>query len=766
MGASWRIWVLLLLVVFSSCAIRKHIPEGNYLYGGPEVTVKRTPDNKVKTRPVKKALTAITFPKRNRMILGYPYQVGFWYGIGEGKRPKGFRNWLRNRLGEAPVLSSTVDLKANAENMTAWLENRGYFKSTVDTGSSIKGYKKKALYNVTLTRPYIVDSIKWALDSSKIGMDIARVARRTNRSTYLKPKVQFDLENIKAETRRIDLALKRRGYYYFSSDNIKAFVDTTIGDHKTNIYLSIKKETSLLAKTPQRINSIMLFPNYTLINPPPDTSKYGLDYYEDVLIRDTVNAFKKRTLVRPLTYDTGSLYNVQRHNESLNRYINLGAFKFVKSRYEPSSDSVNPSRMDVFYYLTPLKKKTITAEIGGFTKSNSFTGAQLNLNWKNRNLFRGAEQLAIRAYGASELSVNDSLKKNNNWRLGGEVSLLVPRLVTPFKIKENAYFPPLTKFTLSYEWMRRQLLFTKNFFRFQYDVSWKQKINISHNLSPVSITFNNTTAFSEEYQEKINLYPVLQYANLPEILLGSFYNFTSNTRSRRVKNVFFFNGSIDMAGNLAGLFNKADSAFDKKIGGAYFAQYAKVDLDFRYTRKLTEKSSWVTRLEIGVGMPYGNSAYVPFSKQFIIGGANSLRGFRPRQLGPGRALTSADQQVTYPQIGGDYKLELQTELRFPLMGDLHGAVFAEAGNIWMKNDLLYGNQGKLTKQFLNDLAMDAGIGFRYDLKVLVIRLDIATPLRKPWLARRSEWTAGDFDLANKSWRKSNLIFNIGIGYPF
>ena len=764
--SSRGICTLLLLVTFSSCTIRKHIPTGNYLYGGPQVSVKRTPGNTVKTRPVKKALTVITFPKRNRMILGYPYKVGFWYGIGAGKRSKGFKNWLRNRLGEAPVLSSGVDLNANAENMTAWLENRGYFKSVVDTASFLKGYKKKALYNVTLAKPYVVDSIKWVLDSSTVGKDITLVARTTNSSSYLKPRVQFDLENIKAETRRIDLALKRRGYYYFSPDNIKAFVDTTVGNHKTNIYLSIKKETSLLAKTPQHINSIMLFPNYTLLNPPPDTSKYGLNYYEDVLIRDTVKAFKPRTLVRPLTYDTGSLYNVQRHNESLNRYINLGAFKFVKSRYEPSSDSVNPGRMDVFYYLTPLKKKTITAELGGFTKSNSFTGAQLNVNWKNRNLFRGAEQLMAKAYGASELSVNDSLKKNNNWRVGAEVSLLVPPFITPFKINESSYFPPFTKFTLSYEYMRRQLLFTKNFFRFQYDLSWKEKINIQHNLSPVSVTFNNATAFSDEYLQKVNLFPVLQFANLPELLLGSFYNLTTNTRSRRVKNVFFFNGSIDLAGNLAGLFNKPDSAFDKKIAGAYFAQYAKIDLDFRDTHKLTEKTSWVSRLEIGMGMPYGNSAYIPFSKQFIIGGANSLRGFRPRQIGPGRALTSADQQVSYPQIGGDYKLELQTELRFPLAGKLHGAVFAEAGNIWMKNDLLYGSQGKLTKQFMNDLAVDAGIGFRVDVTVLVIRLDIATPLRKPWLARRSEWTAAEFDLASSSWRKSNLIFNIGIGYPF
>ncbi|RYF90880.1 MAG: hypothetical protein EOO03_02715 [Chitinophagaceae bacterium] len=697
------------------------------------------------------------------MILGYPYKVGFWYAIGTSSREKSFRNWLRNRLGEEPVLNTMVDLEANTENMVAHLENKGYFKSTVAGKPLIKGYKMKAQYDVLLTRPYNVDSVKWVLDSSRIGKDIMAV-RRKNLSVV--QGEQFDLANIRADNQRMDLALKRKGYYYFGPDYLKAYVDTTVGDHKTNIIFSVKKDAPLLARTPQYINNIILFPNYTLLFPPPDTSKRGLIAYEDILIRDTVNAFKPSTLARPITYDTGSLYNQQRHNESLNRFINMGAFKFVKTRYEPSSDSINPSRMDVYYYLTPMKKKTINAEIGGFTKSNSFTGAQLNVNWKNRNLFRGAEQLNVRTYGAFELSLNDSLKQNNNWRVGAEVALVVPRLITPFRIKENAFYPPYTRFTLGYEWMRRQLLFTKNFFRLQYDLTWKQRMNMEHNLAPVSITYNNATAFSDEYLQKVNIYPVLQYANRPELILGSFYNFSTYTRRIRRPNTFFFKGNVELAGNVAGLFNKADSTFDTKIAGAYLAQFAKLDVDFRYTRKLAKNTSLVNRINLGMGMPYGNSAFLPFSRQFIIGGANSLRGFRPRQLGPGRVVTTPDQQVTYPQIGGDYKLELQSELRFPLFSKLHGALFLEGGNIWTKNEVLYGAGSKFTSKFMKDLAVDGGVGVRVDVTVLIIRLDVAMPLRKPWLPVGSEWVTEQIDFGNRAWRRDNLIFNLGIGYPF
>ncbi len=757
------LWVFMLVLGASSCSIRKHLPKETYLYNGPTIDIKKTANNPKKTRPVRKELSKISFPKKNKMILGHAYKVGFWYAIGTSRREKSFRNWLRNRFGEEPVLNTMVDIEANSENMVAHLENKGYFKSTVSGKPVLKGYKMKAHYDVLLTRPYTVDTVKWVLDSSTLGKDIMAVSRK---NLFVLSGDQFDLANIKAETRRMDLALKRKGYYYFSPNYVKAYVDTTVGEHRTNIFFTVKKDAPLLARTPQFINSIMLFPNYTLLFPAPDTSKTGLIVYEDILIRDTVNAFKPSTLVRPITYDTGSLYDQQKHNESLNRFINMGAFKFVKSRYEPSTDSVNPSRMDVYYYLTPLKKKTINAEIGAFTKSNSFTGAQVNLNWKNRNLFRGAEQLIVKTYGAFEVSLNDSLKQNNNWRVGGEVSLQAPRFVTPFRIRENGFFPPYTRLLLGYEWMRRQLLFTKNFFRLQYDLTWKQKINIEHTISPMSITYNNATAFSEEYLQKVNIYPVLQFANRPEIILGSFYNFSTFTRTTVRPNTFFFKGNVELAGNIAGLFKKADSAFDKKIAGAYFAQFAKMDVDFRYTRKLTGTTSLVNRINLGVGMPYGNSSYLPFSRQFIIGGSNSLRGFRPRQLGPGRAITTADQQVSYPQVGGDYKLELQTELRFPLVSKLHGALFAEGGNIWTKNDVLYGPGAKLTKQFMRDLAVDAGVGLRFDITVLIIRLDVAMPLRKPWLPMGSEWVIDQIDFGSKAWRKNNLIFNLGIGYPF
>ena len=166
------LWMLILVFGVSSCSIRKHLPKDTYLYNGAAINIKKTADNPKKTKPVKKELSKISFPKKNKMILGHPYKVGFWYAIGTSSRPKSFRNWLRNRFGEEPVLNTAVDLEANEKNMVAHLENKGYFQSRVAGKPVLKGYKMKAQYDVLLTRPYNIDTVKWVLDSSRLGKDI------------------------------------------------------------------------------------------------------------------------------------------------------------------------------------------------------------------------------------------------------------------------------------------------------------------------------------------------------------------------------------------------------------------------------------------------------------------------------------------------------------------------------------------------------------------------------------------------------------------
>ena len=750
--------VLLLMFITVSCSVKKHIPAGTQLYKGAVYTVVKDKGNKTSARSIQKQLKSISAPVPNKTILGFPFRVWFWYLVGEPERTTGLRYWLRNRIGQEPVLSTRVNTKANSSNFQNYLENKGFFASKVSGDTVSKGYKVTARYKIGLGIPYRVNAVSWLIDStSEIGKDIYKIPPKEN---YVKKGEQFDLENLKAERSRVDLALKTKGYYYFSPDFIKAWVDSTNSNLTVNVFFKLKQDIPVAAVIPQTINRITLFPNYSLLYPPPDTAKQGMTLADGIFIRDTVKNINSATLIRSITYRPGSLYNISQQNRTLNRFINTGVFKFVKNRYETNGDTLLPRLLDVYYYLTPLPKKTIQAEVGAFTKTNSFTGAQANITWKNRNAFKGAEQLLLKGYGAFEVSNTDSLKKHNNFRIGGEASLIFPRFVTPVKINETNSFLPKTRFTLGYEWLRRQALYTKNLFRLQYDLTWKETVNKEHSLSPLSITYNTTTAFSPEYLIQVNQIPALKISNLPELILGSFYNFTYHSGGPKDKNIFYFNGNLDAAGNITGLINKASVPYTGKLLNAYYAQYVKLDADFRYSRKLGDDLYWANRVIIGAGFPYGNSSFLPFSRQFIIGGANSIRGFQVRQLGPGRVKASAIQQLYYPQIGGDYKLEMNTELRFPLVARLKGAAFIDAGNVWTKDALLYGKDAQLTAKFLNDLAVSAGIGLRVDVTFLLIRFDLGIPLRVPYLERGKEWIIKDLQPFN------SIIYNIAIGYPF
>lgn len=739
----------------SSCNIQKHLPAGTYLYKGAKYEIQKDAANKTSTKSIRKQLDAIAVPRRNKTIFGFPFRVWFWYAVGEPERETGFRHWLRYRIGQEPVLSTMVNTKSSSLNFQNYLINKGYFASYVTGDTVVKGYKVEADYKVKVGMPYHIAQFKWMIDStSEIGKSIVKVPKA---GELVKPGTQFDLDQIKAERVRVDAFLKNNGYYYFSPEHIKAWVDSTNKDNTVNVYFKLKEETPVAAVVPQRIHNIVLFPNYTLLVPPPDTSRVGMQLINGIHVRDTVHALNDQTLVRPVTYHPGSLYSLRAQNRTLNRFINSGVYKFVKNRYEIFGDTLIPRWLDVYYYLTPLPKKNIQAEVGAFTKSNSFTGAQANVTWKNRNAFRGAEHLQVKVYGAFESSGADSLMRNNNFRVGSEVSLIFPRFVTPFKVRDSFAFPPKTSMMIGYEWVRRQALYTKNYFRFQYDFTWRESANKQHFLAPASITYNTTGAYDPAYKALLDQIPVLKIANLPELISGSVYSYNYHTPNARAGNKFYFIGNVDLAGNLIGLFNKVSQPYTGKISGAYFAQYVKLDAELRYNMQLANDINWVNRMIVGAGMPYGNSLFLPFSKQFIIGGANSLRGFQVRQLGPGTAKTTPVQQLYYPQVGGDYKLELNTELRFPLVARLKGAAFIDAGNIWTKDPILYGPEGQLSKNFLRDIALDAGLGFRLDLTFLLIRLDLGVPLKDPSASALGSVAKNPL---------GNIIYNIAIGYPF
>ncbi|MEJ7610140.1 MAG: BamA/TamA family outer membrane protein [Ferruginibacter sp.] len=287
-----------------------------------------------------------------------------------------------------------------------------------------------------------------------------------------------------------------------------------------------------------------------------------------------------------------------------------------------------------------------------------------------------------------------------------------------------------------------------------------------YTLSPISISYLQASNITDSFRKEALLNPSLLLSVNSEVVLGSYASYTYNSNFRSKKNKVYFNAGIDISGNIAGPVTGAKSFRSKSVFGVPFAQYVKLDLDYHYTRRLTNGYDWANRLLLGIGLPYNNSRLLPFTKLYTIGGSNSIRGFRSRTLGPGSYRPTAKDQRFFQLIGGDYKLLANTELRVPFSKTLSGAVFLDAGNIWTKDSILFGPAGKLTKQFMKEIAVEGGIGIRFDATVLLIRADLGTPLRKPYLPDGERWVLDQFDFGSRAWRRENLILNIAIGLPF
>jgi hemolysin activation/secretion protein len=312
-------------------------------------------------------------------------------------------------------------------------------------------------------------------------------------------------------------------------------------------------------------------------------------------------------------------------------------------------------------------------------------------------------------------------------------------------------------------------LFTLNSYRFEYGYIARRSVKKTHEFNPVAINYVQALNVTPKFDTLVKKDPILAKTIQSQFILGSNYQYNYNevVNGLQKTNSYYFNGLVDWSGNVAGLITGADykEGKEKFLFGAPFAQYMKFEADGRFYRKIGLNSSWANRVILGFGYPYGNSVELPYIKQFFVGGNNSLRGFRSRGVGPG-VYRSPDPETLIPDQTGDIKIEFNTEFRPRISGPLYGAIFFDAGNIWLFNDSNYTKRpgGKFSSKFLSQLAMDAGVGLRLDITIFVIRFDVGFPLRKPW--EQNPWVANQINFADGNWRRENMVYNLAIGYPF
>jgi outer membrane protein assembly factor BamA len=768
--------------VLSGCNSTKTVPEGDALFAGYKVKVKGENDSSKRASTLETELSGTVRPKPNASILGWRPKLGI-YNAFYTEKEKGLKRWIMNKFGEPPVLLSTVDTNSVSSVMSARLHNRGYFNNTVGSATEVKDKKATIQWNALVGEPYRIRKIAYTLNDS---LQIHKAIQQTQAESLLKPGEPYDLQTMTAERTRIDGELKNKGYFYFSPELLIFSADTTVGDRGVDVLLRIKNMATSQALQPYTIDDVYIMANYMLgdslsLNDTLDFRGYHYIPNEDYV--------KARHLLRGVFLEKDSLYTRENQLLTVSRLSGLPAYKFANLEYEP--DTAQNNKLDAFIYLTPSMKKSLRAEARMVSKSNNFAGPGVTVSFRNRNAFRGSELLSLELTGSFESRTggtgtgeapegvepigNNSL---TSYELSAQANLALPRIVSPFKLRNlRTEFVPQTRIGLGFSFLNRVDFFQMNSYNATYGYNWRPRQTLTFDATPINLQYVRVKS-SPYFKTLLQDRPYLRRSFENQFIVGSIYQVTYTTQVFEERtHQFFDNITLDLSGNLlSGLQSltgapKPTDDEPRTLIGDPFAQYVLLDNDFRYYLNIGSESQFVARLVTGAGFSYGNTSTLPYVKQFSIGGPNSVRAFRARSIGPGTYEISDTTAFSYFDQTGDIRLQANLEYRFPIAGFFKGAVFLDAGNIWLFRETLNPDGtidregGKFeSSRFLNELAIGTGFGLRVDVEFFVIRLDLGIPVQVPYLPKGERNVLSDF---NGSFSGENsMVLNIAIGYPF
>ncbi len=751
------------LVFLFACSPVKHLAEGELLYHATEVAF--ADGNRKEKAKMTASLAEIARPVPNSKTLGlFRLRLGLYYLAGEAGKEKGLRNFIRKKLGEAPALYTPEAVRLSALKMEKELQDRGYLGATVKTELTIKDQRATVMYAVQSRGRYVIDSLHYP----PLKDPLHRLLFSDRNASLLQQGRPYDGADIAAERERLFALAGQQGYFDFEKSALLFYVDTAQGNKSVDLYLRVLPAADSLAYRPYLLRDIYVYPDYSITGP-GDQALGDTLRYEELNLIQAGRAIKPKALRSLISLQPDLLFDTQLHARTVSKLLDFGMYKFVNLRYQRVGDHL----LDGHIYLTPALRQDVTAEVQGTSRTGNFIGSSVSFSYQNRNTFWGGELLNAALSAGVETQITNKNTFINTLDITGSLDLSLPRLLIPFRNNVNrSGFIPRSRIGISNNYQRRVEYFSINTFTTQLGLDWRRQRLIRHRWEPVTVSLVRLLSTTEIFDQVISRNPQLRSSYEDVSIIGSTYAFTySEPAAIRGKTYYYLKASADVSGNTAYLVAKVLNKQNPQpysFLGVPFSQYGKAEIDARAYRSLNRQSSLALRLYAGAGVPYGNAQVLPYVKQFFGGGSSGLRAFRIRTLGPG-TYVNEDLPVTSDFIDqtGDIKLETNAELRFDLISYLKGAVFVDAGNIWlMRADSLRPGGVFRWRDFPQQIAVGTGLGLRLDFSYFVIRTDFAFPLRKPWLPPGDRWTFSEINPLKRSWREENLVLNLAIGYPF
>lgn len=745
------IWLvgMVMSLCFSACNVTKFVPADQELLYKSNVRV-------TDTREVSGSeLTGYLRQKQNTEILGFwKLQLHIYNTAPLDTTTKARKRLAENayKMGEAPVIYDEGLTSASMEQLAKVMQNRGYFHATVDTIRSVKDRKVRLTYEVTAGAPYVIHDYTPQLDFEPL----QQVADR--RSSLIHEGEIFNSDLMDEERQRITSAMRRQGYYYFDKSLLLYEADSSTYRQQVSLKMKMQEYISIL---PDSIRE-RLYRRYSIsrvcfhmdfdLNHVPDSVQviyenepgYEYSYIGHRLLRSQM--LRKSCRIVP-----GELFNESKVEQTYANLNGLGPIKYVDIAFVPVGEDL----LECHITISRNKLNTVTAELEG-TYSAGDWGIALGAGYVNKNLFHGAEQLSLRARGSYE------------WRQNGGRAIEA-------NVDAGLSFPTNVRLNIAYNYQTRPDEYTRTIANAGlYYTLRKTRARWNHTFNLIDISYIYLPWMSEKFKHDfIDRSSVLKTSYEDHFILDWGYrcNYSGQNPRQPYRSYANFSASVETAGNLLyGISTLAKLPQNEQghytLARIPFAQYAKADVNFAYHQFLLPQHQLVYHVGLGLAVPYLNADVIPFEKRYFSGGSNSVRGWQARTLGPG-AFRGNGNGLVYDLQAGDVRLDLNLEYRYKVLSFLELAAFLDAGNIWTIRDYEQQPHGVFRwNEFYKQLAFSYGIGVRFDMSILIFRIDFGVKLHDPTRLYGS--------LAGTQWRtvpnglcwRDDMTFHFAIGYPF
>ncbi|MDH6341417.1 hypothetical protein M2480_000169 [Parabacteroides sp. PFB2-12] len=787
--------------LFTSCSVTKHLPEGEVLYTGIKATEVVDPDpSREGDAAMQEVEGALAYAPNNALFgsstTRIPIPFGLWIYNGFKKYQKGVGKWIFDQFAAKPVLINTVNPDVRVAVARNMLRENGYFDGNVHyeiLPNAKDSLQAKINYRVEMNHAYRYDSIQYM--RMRHFADTLINAHR--HESLLRKEDQFNVIRLENERQRISSLLRNNGFYYYRPEYVVYEADTLQTPGKVWLRVMRKQGIPYNAMLPYRIGHISVYMNGYDNEEPTDSIQYKdmTIYYEGKL------KLRPEVLYSRLRFKPGDLYTLEEQQRTQTGLSRLNVFRYAEFQYTPVRQTASRDTTGQGEYrrrvrdlqggderLDSLRRRSAIynqnnqldvrintvfdypydgeLEVNASTKSNDYIGPGAIFSITRRNAFHGGELLGFQVKGSYEWQTGNRNEgtKINSYEIGANATLTMPFVLFPGFVYRDLVRPSTTVFKLSADLINRARFFRMTSLGISMGYDFRPTPTTRHQVTPFRLNYNKmkpTDLFIEKADENPSLWLSLQDQFVPAMS----YMFTYDNATVSKRHYFSWMASLTQAGNIiSGIGAIAGNDFNKEgknLFGSPYAQFVKATTEFRYNHRIDKNNRLVGRLMAGGIYSYGNSRVAPYNEQFYIGGANSVRAFTIRSIGPGRYYADAKTNpYTYVDRTGDYKFEANLEYRVRLVGDLEGALFLDAGGIWAaREDDRTGGTFKAS-EFFNDLALGTGVGLRYDLSFLLIRFDVGLGLHVPYATEKKGYFNVD------PFKEGGYSWHLAVGYPF